>query len=180
MASGNTSPTASSMPMHLSPTMSFTPQAFCHGATGRSSPSGPCPLLCLPLHLKPLGIYPHLRQALLKSQHLHSRRPNCGADRSHPHKRRILTALKGAAVALILDVDVGFLVQFADGSGRNLATPQSFRNVLYRRTETPARCICDQGFLHSALTAAIALNDACLKGPPSGGACGVLHSRKAL
>ena len=37
------------------------------------------------------------------------------------------------AVPPVLDVDVGFLVQLTDGSGRNLAAPQCLRDVLHPR-----------------------------------------------
>ena len=54
---------------------------------------------------------------------------------------RILSTMQGA-VAPVLDVDVGFLVQLADGGGRDLAWPHN-ASVMFstRRTETPARYI---------------------------------------
>ena len=52
----------------------------------------------------------------------------------------IAPALQGA-VAPVLDVNVGFLVQFADGGGRDLAAPQRLRDVLYRCNELTEKVI---------------------------------------
>ena len=63
-------------------------------------------------------------------------------------------ALQGA-VAPVLDVNVGFLVQLADGGGRNLAAPQCLRDVLHTAHGNACQVHLDEGLLHAALSAAI-------------------------
>ena len=61
-------------------------------------------------------------------------------------------------------MNVGFLVQLADGSGRNLAAPQRFGDVLHTAHGNTRQVHLDEGFLHAALPAAIPLDDGCLEG----------------
>ena len=75
----------------------------------------------------------------------------------------IVAALQGA-VAPVLDVDVGFLVQLADGSGRNLAAPQCLGDVLHMAHGNARQVHLDERLLHAALPAAIPLDDGCLEG----------------
>ena len=75
----------------------------------------------------------------------------------------IVAALQGA-VAPVLDVNVGFLVQFADGSGRHLAAPQCLRDVLHPAHGDTRQVHLDEGLLHAALPAAISFDDGRLKG----------------
>ena len=76
---------------------------------------------------------------------------------------RIPPALQGA-VSPVLDVDVGFLVQFADGGGRNLAAPQGLRDVLHTAHGNARQIHLDERLLYAALPAAIPLDDGGLKG----------------
>ena len=57
-----------------------------------------------------------------------------------------MAALQGA-VPPVLDVDVGFLVQLADGGGRNLAAPQCLRDVLHTVHEDACQIHLDDGCL---------------------------------
>ena len=75
----------------------------------------------------------------------------------------IVAALQGA-VAPVLNVDVGFLVQLTDGSGRNLAAPQRLRDVLHPAHRDACQVHFNQSFLHTALPAAIPLDDSSLEG----------------
>lgn len=68
----------------------------------------------------------------------------------------ILAALK-SAIAPILDMDVGFLVQFTDGLTASIMSST-------RCTETPARYISTSDSFYTALTTTIACNGGCLKG----------------
>ena len=68
------------------------------------------------------------------------------------------------AVAPVLDVNVGFLVQFADGGGRDLAAPQCLRDVLHPAHGDARQVHLDERLLHAALPAAIPLNDGRLEG----------------
>ena len=72
-------------------------------------------------------------------------------------------ALQGT-VPPVLDVDVGFLVQFADGGGRDLAAPQRLGDVLYPAHGDARQIHLDEGLLHAALPAAIPLDDGSLEG----------------
>ena len=76
---------------------------------------------------------------------------------------RIAPALQGA-VPPVLDVNVGFLVQLADGGGRDLAAPQCLRDVLHPAHGNARQVHLDEGLLHAALPAAIPLNDGSLEG----------------
>ena len=67
------------------------------------------------------------------------------------------------AVPPILNVDIRFLVQFADGGGRYLAAPQSFCNILYAPNGYSGQIHLDEGFFYTAFPAAIPLNDGGLK-----------------
>lgn len=62
---------------------------------------------------------------------------------------RIPSTLQGA-VASVLDVDIGFLVQLADGSGRNLAAPQGLGDVLHTAHGNACQVHLDEGLLHAA------------------------------
>jgi len=75
----------------------------------------------------------------------------------------IAPALQGA-VPPILDVNVGFLIQFANGSGRDLATPQCLGDVLHTAHRNACQVHLDEGLLHAALPAAIPLDDGSLEG----------------
>ena len=68
------------------------------------------------------------------------------------------------AVAPVLDVNVGFLVQLADGGRRNLAAPQRLGDVLYPAHGDACQVHLDEGLLHAALPAAIPLDDGRLEG----------------
>ena len=61
-------------------------------------------------------------------------------------------------------MDIGFLVQLADGSGRNLAAPQCLRDVLHPAHGNACQIHLDERFLHAALPAAIPFDDGCLEG----------------
>ena len=76
---------------------------------------------------------------------------------------RIPPTLQGT-IPPILDVDVGFLVQLADGGGRDLAAPQCLRDVLHPAHGNACQVHLDEGLLHAALPAAIPLDDGSLKG----------------
>ena len=76
---------------------------------------------------------------------------------------RIPSTLQGA-VAPILNVDVGFLVQLADGGRRDLAAPQCLRDVLHPAHGNACQVHLDEGFLHGALPAAIPFDDGSLEG----------------
>ena len=65
-----------------------------------------------------------------------------------------MAALQGT-IPPVLDVDVGFLVQLADGGGRNLAAPQCLRDVLHTAHGNACQVHLDEGLLHAALPAAI-------------------------
>ena len=67
---------------------------------------------------------------------------------------RIPTTLQ-RAVPPILDVDVGFLVQLADGSGRDLAASQRLGDVLHTAHGNARQVHLDEGFLHAAFPAAM-------------------------
>ena len=75
----------------------------------------------------------------------------------------IVAALQGA-VAPILDVDIGFLVQLADGGRRNLAAPQRLRDVLHPAHGNTRQVHLDERLLHAALSAAIPLDDGSIEG----------------
>ena len=75
----------------------------------------------------------------------------------------IAPALQGA-VAPVLDVDVGFLVQLADGGGRDLAVSQCLGDVLHTAHGNACQVHFDERLLHAALPATIPLDDGCLEG----------------
>ena len=60
-------------------------------------------------------------------------------------------------------MDIGFLVQLADGSGRNLAAPQRLGDVLHTAHGNACQIHLDERFLHAALPAAIPFDDGCLE-----------------
>ena len=66
-------------------------------------------------------------------------------------------------VAPGFNVDVGFLVQLADGGCGHLAAPQSFRDVLHAAHRYTRQVHLDKGFLHAALPAAVTLDDGSLE-----------------
>ena len=61
-------------------------------------------------------------------------------------------------------MDIGFLVQLTDGSGRNLAAPQCLCDVLHPAHGDACQIHLDEGFLHAALPETIPLDDGCLEG----------------
>ena len=67
------------------------------------------------------------------------------------------------AVAPVLDVNVGFLVQLADGGGRDLA-PQCLGDVLHPAHGNARQIHLDEGLLHAAFPAAVPLDDGSLEG----------------
>ena len=74
-----------------------------------------------------------------------------------------MPALQGA-VSPVLDVNIGFLVQLADGGGRDLAAPQCLRNVLHPAHGNACQIHLNERLLHAALPAAIPLDDGSLEG----------------
>lgn len=60
-------------------------------------------------------------------------------------------------------MNVGFLVQLADGGGRNLAVPQRLGDVLHTAHGDACQVHLDEGLLHAALPAAIPFDDGCLE-----------------
>ena len=68
------------------------------------------------------------------------------------------------AVAPVLDVNVGFLVQLADGGGRDLAAPQCLGDVLHTAHGDTCQIHLNESFLHTAFPAAIPLDDGRLEG----------------
>ena len=63
-------------------------------------------------------------------------------------------------------MDVGFLVQFADGCRRYLAAPQRLGNVLHAPDRYSSQIHFNEGLFHTALTSAVPLNNCRLKGDP--------------
>ena len=76
---------------------------------------------------------------------------------------RIVPSLQGA-VAPVLDVNVGFLIQFADGSGRDLAAPQCLGDVLHPAHGDARQIHLDERLLDAAFPAAIPLDDGRFEG----------------
>ena len=68
------------------------------------------------------------------------------------------------AVPPIFNVDIRFLVQLADSGGRDLATPQGLGDVLYAPDGYAGQIHLNECLFHTALPAAIPLNDGSLKG----------------
>ena len=66
-------------------------------------------------------------------------------------------------VAPILNRDIRFLVQFADGGGRYLAAPKGLGNILHTAHGNTGQVHLDERFLHAALSPAIPLNDGCFE-----------------
>jgi len=60
-------------------------------------------------------------------------------------------------------VDIGFLVQLTDGGRRYLAAPQGLSNILHTAHRDAGEVHLNEGFLHTALPAAIPLNDGCFE-----------------
>ena len=75
----------------------------------------------------------------------------------------IVAALQGA-VAPILDVDIGFLVQLTDGGRRNLAAPQCLGDVLHLAHGDACQVHFDQSLLHAALPTTVPLDDGSFEG----------------
>src|SRR5699024_4821103 len=63
------------------------------------------------------------------------------------------------AVAPILNVDIRFLVQLADGGRRHLAAPQRLGNVLHAPDGYACQVHLNESFFHTALPTAIPLNN---------------------
>lgn len=61
-------------------------------------------------------------------------------------------------------MDIGFLVQLADGGGRNLAAPQALGDVLRTAHGNACQVHLDERCRHAALPATIPLDDGCLEG----------------
>ena len=61
-------------------------------------------------------------------------------------------------------MNVGILVQFADGGGRDLAAPQRLGDVLHAAYGNARQVHLDEGLLHAAFPAAIPLDDGGLEG----------------
>jgi len=68
------------------------------------------------------------------------------------------------AVAPVLDMDVDFLIELADGGRRHLTAPKGFGDVLEAAQGNASEVHLDERFLHTALAGAIPLNDGGLKG----------------
>ena len=83
-------------------------------------------------------------------------------DPVHIHIR-VLAALK-RSVPPGFDIDIGFLVQFADGRSGHLAAPEGLGDVLYPADRYTGQVHLDEGFFHTALPAAVTLDDGCLEG----------------
>ena len=60
-------------------------------------------------------------------------------------------------------MNVGFLVQLADGGGRDLAAPQCLGDVLHTAHGNASQVHLDERFLHAALPATIPLDDGSLE-----------------
>ena len=75
-------------------------------------------------------------------------------DSAHPARGRFA----------ILNVNISFLVQLTDGSGRDLAAPQCLRDVLHPAHGNACQVHLDEGLLHAALPAAVPLDDGSLEG----------------
>ena len=63
-------------------------------------------------------------------------------------------------------MDIGFLVQLADGGGRYLVAPQGLGDVLHPTHRDAGQIHLNERFLNTALTTAVPLNDGCLKRDP--------------
>lgn len=61
-------------------------------------------------------------------------------------------------------MDIGFLVQLADGCGRDLAVSQCLGDVLHTAHGNACQVHFDERLLHAALPATIPLDDGCLEG----------------
>ena len=76
---------------------------------------------------------------------------------------RIFTALQ-RSVPPIFNVDVGFLIQFTNGSWRHLAAPQGFGDILHSAHGNSSEVHLNECFFYTALAAAVTLNSGCFKG----------------
>ena len=76
---------------------------------------------------------------------------------------RIASTLQ-RAVPPILDVDICFLVQLADGGGRDLAAPESLGDVLHTPDGYACQVHLNESLFHTALPAPIPLDNGGLKG----------------
>ena len=74
------------------------------------------------------------------------------------------TSRKPSSFTAIATKDVGFLVQLADGGGRDLAAPQRLGDVLHPAHGNAYQIHLNVGFLHAALPAAIPLDDGGFEG----------------
>ena len=63
-------------------------------------------------------------------------------------------------------MDIRFLVQFADGGGRDLAAPKGLGNILHTPDGYACQVHLDESLFHAAFPTAIPLNDSGLKGNP--------------
>ena len=70
------------------------------------------------------------------------------------------------AVAPILNVDIRFLVQLADGGRRHLAAPQSLGNILHTPDGYACQVHLNESFFHTTFPAAVPLNNGGLKRDP--------------
>lgn len=139
MASGITSPTASSLPT-LVPIMTFTPprprlqnhwKKFSQLALSSFIPQQ---------RPKLHDIRPCSQRLPPKRPHYRTRYTHSGAGRCHLHRCKDSVPLQGA-VAPVLDVDVSFLVQLANCKWRHFSSPQDLHYIFPQRTDVPARYI---------------------------------------
>ena len=63
----------------------------------------------------------------------------------------------------ILNVDKGFLVQFANGGRRYFVALQSLGNILHPAHGDTGKVHSNERFLHATLSLAIPINDGCFK-----------------
>ena len=66
----------------------------------------------------------------------------------------------------ILNVDICFLIQFANRCRRYLASPQRLGNVLHTPDRYSSQVHLNEGLFHAAFPATVPLNNCCLKGNP--------------
>lgn len=145
--------------MHLSPMMSFAPF--------RPRPRSHWKKLTQLFH--PLGSTQNLTETVLIHDNCHqngnifvfSAPVAAQVDAVHVDIW-IPSALQGA-VAPVLDVDVGFLVQITDGGGGNLAALESLRDVLHTVHGYAGQVPFDERLFHAAFAAAVSLDDGGLR-----------------
>ena len=70
------------------------------------------------------------------------------------------------AVTPFLNVDIGFLIQLADGGGRYLAAPQGLSDVLHTPDGYTCQVHLNESLFHAAFPPTVPLNNSRLKGDP--------------